>query len=403
MKSFAILSCALLTGNVESFSRLSMAQKQATVSLKAAPFDVDHIKSAGGGIPVVPAGDNSVFDPMVGGKLDSCQERIASGITYEYLSIAKIEDVEIPQDLDVAQNFLEDITGDTFAKATAPAEATVLGRVPLITKEAPGDIQHILLQLPQGFHYMEGQSISIIPPGLNEKGKRQKPRLYSIASTRYGELLDGNTVSLCVRRAEYVDPVTGVVDPAKKGVCSNYLCDISPGDKVQVAGPIGKSMLLPEDYQDKDLILVATGTGIAPFRAFLRRLFAENTVASHLYNGQAWLVLGVPVTGGLLYHDEFQEMMQKHPNQFQATYAISREMQNSKGGKLYVQDVLTQNAKVVLERLDNGAHIYFCGLKGMMPGILEALEQVATQEFGRNWNDYLSQLKKNGQWHVEVY
>jgi len=207
-----------------------------------------------------------------------------------------------------------------------------------------------------------------------------------------------------VRRAEYVDPATGQVDPAKKGVCSNYLCDITPGEKVQVAGPVGKSMLLPDNYQNTDLIMVATGTGIAPFRAFLRRLFAENTVARHLYNGQAWLVLGVPVTGGLLYHDEFQEMMQTHPQNFQATYAISREMTNKyDGGKLYVQHVLTENAQVILERLNNGAHIYFCGLKGMMPGILEALEQVVTQQYGLDWKEYLSDLKKKGQWHVEVY
>ena len=204
-----------------------------------------------------------------------------------------------------------------------------------------------------------------------------------------------------MRRAEYVDPVTGQVDPTKAGVCSNFLCNIQPGEQVQVAGPVGKSMLLPED-PNADIIMVATGTGIAPFRSFLRRLFAENTVASHMYNGQAWLVLGVPVTGGLLYHDEFQEMMQTHPNQFQVTYAISREMQNKNGGKLYVQDVLKENASVVLQRLDMGAHIYFCGLKGMMPGILDALEAVATER-GIVWKDYMSQLKKNGQWHVEVY
>lgn len=354
---------------------------------------------------MMPAGDFNLFDPTVQGKLTSCKERIDSGITYEYLAATTpgFEDVVIPERLDVAQCFLEDITGEPFAKATAPAMATVLGRVPLITAEAPGDIQHVLMQLPEGMHYLEGQSISIIPPGLNEKGKPHKPRLYSIASTRYGELLDGNTVSLCVRRAEYIDPATGVADPTKAGVCSNYLCDITPGSSVKVAGPVGKSMLLPQDYQDTDLILVATGTGVAPFRSFLRRLFAENTVASHMYNGRAWLVLGVPVSGGLLYHDEFEEMVQNHGDQLQVTYAISREMQNRQGGKLYVQDVLAQNARVVLQRLNQGAHIYFCGLKGMMPGILDAFEQVVSQDHGLDWNSYLSQLKKNGQWHVEVY
>ena len=120
------------------------------------------------------------------------------------------------------------------------------------------DIQHVLLQLPEGMHYVEGQSLSVIPPGTTENGKNHKPRLYSIASTRYGDLLDGKTVSLCVRRAEYIDPTTGLVDDSKKGVCSNFLCDIQKGDKVNVAGPIGKTMLLPED-PSKDIIMVATG------------------------------------------------------------------------------------------------------------------------------------------------
>jgi ferredoxin--NADP+ reductase len=208
-----------------------------------------------------------------------------------------------------AQHWLEDIGVPTnFAKPTAPVSATVLGRTRLITPDAPGDIQHILLQLPEGFHYVEGQSLSVIPDGIDAKtGKPHKPRLYSIASTRYGDLVDGRTVSLCVRRAEYVDPVTGQVDPSKAGVCSNFLCNSQPGQIIQVAGPVGKTMLLPED-SSKDIIMVATGTGIAPFRAFLHRLFMENTVARHLYTGTAWLILGVPTTGGLLYPQEFAAM-----------------------------------------------------------------------------------------------
>ncbi|KAL7562553.1 hypothetical protein ACA910_015437 [Epithemia clementina (nom. ined.)] len=359
----------------------------------------DRIKKVGGGIALDPAGNNCLFDPSTDGKISSAAERISSGFQYEFLPVEA--PVHVPEDLDEAQHFLEHVTGEPFAKATQPVQATVLGRVPLIRDDAPGDIQHVLLQLPEGMHYLEGQSLSVIPPGTDQAGKPHKPRLYSIASTRYGELLDGSTVSLCVRRSEYTDPETGDVDPAKAGVCSNYLCDVTPGEQVLVAGPVGKSMLMPQD-PSRDLILVATGTGIAPYRGFLRRLFAENTVARHMFTGHAWLILGVPVTGGLLYADEFNEMKEQHPDKFDVTYAISREMMNRNGGKFYVQHVLMEHADTVLDRLDKGAHIYFCGLKGMMPGILDALEMVATQR-GIDWKDYLSTLKKNNQWHVEVY
>ena len=93
-----------------------------------------------------------------------------------------------------------------------------------------------------------GQSLSVVPPGLAANGRKHKPRKYSIASTCYRDALEGRTVRLCVRRAEYFDPVTGAVDLAKKGVCSDFLCNASPVDEVAIAGPIRKTMLLPDDW-----------------------------------------------------------------------------------------------------------------------------------------------------------
>jgi ferredoxin--NADP+ reductase len=81
-------------------------------------------------------------------------------------------------------------------------------------------------------------------------------------------LKKGTSTTLCVRRATYFDPELGKDDPAKKGVCSNFLADAKPGDSVQLTGPTGKVMLLPAN-PNSDLILIATGTGIAPYRFFI--------------------------------------------------------------------------------------------------------------------------------------
>ena len=95
--------------------------------------------------------------------------------------------------------------------------------------------------------YWEGQSYGVIPPGTNPKnGKPHTVRLYSIASSRYGDNMAGKTSSLCVRRATYWDPDMGKEDPAKKGVCSNFLCDSKPGASVKITGAVGKGMLLPD-------------------------------------------------------------------------------------------------------------------------------------------------------------
>lgn len=79
--------------------------------------------------------------------------------------------------------------------------------------------------------------------GENPKkpGNPHNVRLYSIASTRYGDYFDGRTASLCVRRAVYYDPETGKEDPSKNGICSNFLCNSKPGDKVQIAGMLSYS------------------------------------------------------------------------------------------------------------------------------------------------------------------
>merc|ERR1719506_1405496 len=172
---------------------------------------------------------------------------------------------------------------------------------------------------------------------------------------------------------------------------------------------VGKTMVLPRD-PSHDIIMVATGTGIAPFRAFLHRLFMEQTIAKQMFTGTAWLILGVPTTSSLLYHEEFDAMVYQNKfcrgqeGKLKIQYAISREMHNQEnGGKLYVQDVLKENATELFARLENGAVIYFCGLKGMMPGILAALEDVCHARGGMDWSSTLKKYKDNHQWHVEVY
>ena len=447
--SAAILADAFLlppTGKTAMMTALFDANK-----------NLSRVQKAGGGVPQVPSGDrHSFWDPASEGMrgMDgdlSLEERLAFGTDFHLdgdydlgdggsydtsysspasssssssspaasaSSFLSYDKSPVPELLHAAQCWLEDIDDNpnrvppAFCTAKNPAEATVLGRTRLIDADAPGDIQHIVLKLPDGFRYVEGQSLSVIPPGVDARGKPHKPRLYSIASTRYGDLLDGRTVSLCVRKAEFYDPATGLPDPAKAGVCSGFLCGATPGTTVKVAGPVGKTMVLPED-PTKDIIMVATGTGIAPFRSFLHRLYTEHTIARQVYTGNTWLILGVPTTGSLLYKPEFDAMQEQlRTKQRGGTsggttltidYAISREMTNDEGGKLYVQDVLKQKSEELFRKLESGnAVIYFCGLKGMMPGILTALEEVATAQ-GIDWSAALKKYQKNHQWHVEVY
>ncbi|MDJ0533878.1 MAG: phycobilisome linker polypeptide [Xenococcaceae cyanobacterium MO_207.B15] len=271
----------------------------------------------------------------------------------------------------------------------------------LVDEGGIGTCRHMTFDLSGGdLHYVEGQSIGIIPPGTDDKGNAHKLRLYSIASTRHGDNLDDKTVSLCVRKLEYKHPETG---EHIEGVCSSFLCNLKPGDDVSITGPVGKEMLLPDD-EDANIIMIATGTGIAPFRAYLWRMFKEGELnPEYNFKGLAWLFFGIPKTPNILYQEQLEEMVEKYPDNFRMDYAISREQKNSEGGKMYIQHKIAEHADKLWELMqDPKTHTYICGLKGMEGGIDEALSAAASKH-DVDWVAFRKQMKKEHRWHVETY
>jgi ferredoxin--NADP+ reductase len=288
-------------------------------------------------------------------------------------------------------------------KPKNPFIGTVTENYSLLAEGAIGRVNHITFDLSGGnphLQYVEGQSIGIIPDGEDANGKPHKLRLYSIASTRHGDNCEGGTVSLCVRQLQYEKDGSTI-----NGVCSTFLCDIEPGAKVKITGPVGKEMLLPPD-EDANVIMLATGTGIAPMRAYLRRMFEPSERAKnpeYQFRGKAWLIMGVPKTPNLLYEDDFQRYLAEYPENFRYTKAISREQQNPSGGRMYIQDRVTEHADEIFSLIENPkTHVYMCGLRGMEPGIDEAMTAAAAAK-DLNWSELRPQLKKADRWHVETY
>lgn len=269
----------------------------------------------------------------------------------------------------------------------------------LVAEGGVGTVRHLKFDISGGdLRYLEGQSIGIVPPGTDENGKSHKLRLYSIASTRHGDDLNNGTVSLCVRQLEYKHPETGEM---VYGVCSSYLCNLEAGADVAITGPVGKEMLLPKD-EDATIIMMATGTGIAPFRAFLWRMFKEQH-EDYKFKGLAWLFFGIPYTANVLYKEQLEELEQKFPDNFRLTNAISREQKNPDGGKMYIQDRIKEYADELWQLIQKpNTHTYICGLKGMEGGIDEGMSAAASK-FDVDWGEYQKQLKKEHRWHVETY
>ncbi len=271
----------------------------------------------------------------------------------------------------------------------------------LVGEGGIGTVRHIKFDISQGdLRYIEGQSIGIIPDGTDDKGKPHKLGLYSIASTRHGDDVDDKTVSLCVRQLEYKHPETG---ETVYGVCSTFLTKLEPGADVKITGPVGKEMLLPDD-EDANIIMMATGTGIAPFRAYLWRMFKKREREAnpeYKFKGLAWLIFGIPTTANILYREELKELEQEFKDHLRITYAISREQQNAEGGRMYIQHRVAEHADEIWNLVkQEKTHVYICGLKGMEDGIDEAMTAAAGKE-GVHWKEYQRSIRER--WHVETY
>merc|ERR1712190_29798 len=148
-------------------------------------------------------------------------------------------------------------------------------------------------------------------------------------------------------------------------------------------------MLLPEG-EDANVIMLATGTGIAPMRSYLRLLFHDkagaNADGSRKFKGLAWLFMGVPYSKSLLYDD-----------------AVSREQKNAAGQKMYIQTKMGEYAEDLWELMQSPkTHIYMCGLKGMESGMEECFSPLA-EKAGVDWKDFAKEMKKAHRYHVEVY
>jgi len=299
-------------------------------------------------------------------------------------------------------------------KAKCISNETITTKSPLVNWETT----HTIIDHDGAFPYAEGQSAGVIAPGPDKKGQKPaKIRLYSIASSAVGDDETSKTVSLCVKRVvevsgkgwcEYSNIPEGEKDAeypdaekVYRGVCSSHICDLKAGDDVLLTGPTGAEMLLPQD-PEANIIMLATGTGIAPFRSFLRYLFHDKATKGK-FKGVAWLFLGVPFPESLLYDDEWKKMQEEFPGQFRYDYAISDVEKRADGSSMYVQHRVMEYIEDVWPMVkDKKTHIYMCGLKGMATGLEEAFGPQAEKE-GINVKEMLKAMKKEDRYHVEVY
>lgn len=279
----------------------------------------------------------------------------------------------------------------------------------IVTKESsPNYVRHITFDVSgtelEG-RIKVGQAFGILPPGKDENGRDYKLRLYSMSSPSAGEKNNPGWISTTVKRV-----IEEHDNKLFLGVCSNYLSDLKPGDKVKMTGPSGKRFLLPKNAEDFNYVFFAAGTGIAPFRGMAMELMNNG------YQNDMVLVFGCPYRTDVLYADYFGELARGHKN-FHFMPSISREDRRADGTKNYVQTKLMDEAALMTPILQKeNTLMYICGLKGMETGIYKALAQNGLTEYLEiredlaakdpgdwTWEEMKKGVKPSARSFVEVY
>ena len=271
------------------------------------------------------------------------------------------------------------------------ATATVTGNVRVTQVGKQNDTHHLVLDFGTvPFPVLEGQSIGIVAPGLDAKGKPHHARQYSIASPRNGERAGYNNASLTIKRVLEDHEGNPVL-----GLASNFMCDLKVGETVQVIGPFGSSFLMP-NHPHSNIVMICTGTGSAPMRAMTEWRRREQK-AGRFEGGKLLLFFGARTQAELPYFGPLQSL----PKEFiDIEFAYSREPGLS---KRYVQDALRDRSADIGKLLnDPNTYFYVCGLKAMEEGVLLALKDIA-EEVGLVWDEIGAHLKKDNRLHLETY
>jgi sulfite reductase (NADPH) flavoprotein alpha-component len=213
------------------------------------------------------------------------------------------------------------------------------------------------------------------------------PRLYSISSSPEAH---SGEVHITVARDKF-----SVNDELKYGLCSNFLAQFEVGQKVQFYIHKNNQFRLPAD--DKDVIMIGPGTGIAPFRAFLTH--RDSTGAG----GKNWLFFGDQhFVTDFLYQTEIQNWVETG-SLSKIDLAFSRDQQE----KVYVQHKMKKKGKELYEWLQNGATLYVCGAKEPMSVNVENALVDIVQEYGSKRAEeafeFINQLKSEVRYLKDVY
>jgi ferredoxin--NADP+ reductase len=264
-----------------------------------------------------------------------------------------------------------------------------------MTPAGTDEVRHIVVRIDDpSFRYMEGQSIGVLIPGPHPFGNKYHHRRYSIASARREGVDQGLELDLLVRRCFYLDEVSGEQYP---GIASHFLCDARPGDSITITGPYRSPFVIPSDV-NSNLLMIGTGTGIAPFRAIIQHIYRQHGD----WKGKVRLFYGARTGMDLLYMNDVDDDLANYYDRdtFEAFQAVSRRPLSNADEAL--EQSLEDNAAEAWSLIsDPATYVLLAGLGK----VAEKLDKVMAKAAGSDelWQQSRQRMIDEGRWSEQIY
>jgi len=274
-------------------------------------------------------------------------------------------------------------------------DATVVQSERLTPESSAEEVRELLLEVncPEGC-FRVGHCIGVLAPGTPEFGNEYHLRLYTVADIPERGAQGRLRVPIAVRRCTYVDEYSGERHP---GVASNYLCDLRSGDRLLVTGPFDLPFQVP-DEPDVNLIMIGSGTGIAPFRALVKQIHRD----APDWKGRIWLFCGARTGLEMLYmNDEQNDLAQYFDQQtFEAIEALSPKP--ARDAPIAWESAMEGRSEELWELLgDPRTYVYVAGLEKLLDELDIVFGKLAGA--GSRWDRRKAELMAGGRWVELVY
>ncbi len=273
--------------------------------------------------------------------------------------------------------------------------AKILSSERITDESADAEVRELVLEVDRHeFNFDIGQSVGVLVEGPKEFGSSLRQRLYTVADTPRPKGKAKPQITLVVRRCDYIDDYSG---EKYAGVNSNYLCDRKPGDKVSITGPFGLPFTVPDD-KSANLLLIGLGTGIAPFRAFVKHIYQE--VGE--WKGRVILLHGARSGLELLYMNDKRDDFARYYDEdtFEAIQALSPRP--NWADPIAWDYAIEDRSEEILNMLDDEqTYVYVAGLVPIRDSLDKAFASLTGSP--ESWSKKKSELMDAGRWVELLY